>query len=783
MPPGGRGPEGPTDVVRPVRESSVTPEPQLLTHREPDFESSLGLGTDYDQDSLDGDGFESDTEIARLRKKKIMRRVRQASYALLVLMIFGPIVAFFIAYQVVDVPSPTDAVAELNKTVTVQYADGREMTKIAPGNVNRTLVSYEQIPKHVLHAVYSAEDATFETNSGFDLLGIAGAVWNNLTGGSGGGSTITQQYVKQATGNDEKSLTRKGIEIVQAYKMNNTQNKDDIITAYLNTIYFGRGAYGIKAASEAYFNQPDLQQITPQQAALLAGMIQLPGRSSDIEYQQRRWNFVMDQMVNNNWLSRPERANSQFPTPVPPKDNSVAMSPTQRQIWAQVKREIESKGVDMDKVQQQGLTVQTTIDPKAQDLAEATVRQVMEGQPGNLRNALVAVDPETGGVIAYHGYHEAKPGVDYAQSWQNPGSSFKPFDLVALLQQGKGLGEVYDGSSPRQFGNKEIANSEGFNCEKCTVAEAMKKSINTVFADIALNTVGTKAVANAANQAGIPEKIGNNQRCLGGGNCAPPDVNIAIGGGLTEVRPIDMAAAYATFANNGTKHTPHFVKKVYDPESPDEPILPEDTNGTPAFDKNDPNHNTQIAGNVTASLVPVLEGNSTSGGLKCADNRACAGKTGTHQYTSPDGTKTSDNSKAWMVGYAPQISTAVWIGADGVEPIRNSKDKPIFGSGLPGEIWKKFMDAYLKGKERKSFPKVELIGKGADASDSSSSSRKPSSNGSQPGSASGTQNKPTSDSSKPPESSESKPSRTRPSNPFDPPTVGDGVGPDAGPGG
>ncbi|MEV4311564.1 transglycosylase domain-containing protein [Actinocrispum sp. NPDC049592] len=696
-----------TDMLTPLNgRGRAAAEPELLTHREFEDEGY------EDPDSLYDEPYETDEEARRRRRKKIWKRVRRTSYVFLALMIIGPIVAFFVMYQLVDVPDPKALANTLPKTVTVNWGNGQQMTTIAPPDGKRTLVEYKDIPEHVLNAVYAAEDATFRTNSGFDLTGIMRAVWNNLTGGQGGGSTITQQYVKKATENEEKTLTRKATELVKAYKMSNTMSKEDIITAYLNTIYFGRGANGIVAAAKAYYGK-DLKDITKQEAATLAGVIQGPSREvKEPDYPEKRWNYVMDKMIENHWATPQDKA-AGFPQPIESDSASSKMTPDQSLIWQAALRELQSNGIERETITKGGYTVNLTVDPTAQQMAQDAINTTMQGQPENLRQALVAVDPNTGRIIAYYGYNKARGQLDYAgQAWQNPGSSYKPFDLVALLHQGKGLYEVYDGRSNRKFGGATINNSEGSNkCgDQCTVAEAMKQSVNTVFADIAFNTVGTRAVAKAAIEAGIPNNVGAKQIPLEGQNGNPPNVNIAIGGDVYQARPVDMAGAYATFAANGTKHKAHLVQSVIDPASGKTVWEDGSTNLGMAFNKSDPENNAQIARNVTESLLPIPE----SSKIPCDGGRECAGKTGTHGCADTAKTNKSDNCAAWMVGYTPQISTAVWVGSDDNSALWSTvkgQRKIVFGSGLPGLIWQKFMNAWLKGKPKMDFPPLVPIGK------------------------------------------------------------------------
>jgi len=686
------------------------PEPELLTHRELDYD---GDADRFDEPAFEPQrqpdrGYEPDEDAPlsddqRLRRrKKIWRRVRRTSYVGIALLIIGPLVGFFVAYQMVDVRSPESVRQTQGQTVTLQYANKAAMGKVVPqGGENRTLVKYDDIPKDVLHAVYAAEDADFETNPGFDISGVLRAGWNQATGGDGGGSTITQQYVKKSTGNEEKTVTRKALEVVTAYKMNNTYDKKQIITAYLNTVYFGRSAYGISAAAQAYYGK-SLKQVTAPQAALLAGMIQNPSRYKDDEYMQRRWNYVMDQMVSHNWYPADKRKAEKFPQTQPlEKARPEAITGPLAHVKNAVINELETRAdISEEELYQKGFTIRTTIDPRAQRIATQSVHDVLKGEPKNIRPALVAVNPKNGGVLAYYGGDNGV-GLDWAAQRQEPGSSFKPFDLVALLEDGEGLAKTYDGTSDRKFEGREavVRNSDGASCGKdCTVAEAMKRSINTVFYDMAVNTVGTKKVWDAAKQAGITSDLNGKKDDNKG-----PDGNIAIGGGDTQVSTLEMASAYATFAADGMYRAPHLVSQVLWPDgriywqSPDEE--------KPAFDSGNSEKNHQIARNVTESLKPVIEYSR----MECPGEQECAGKTGTHQLGT-----TADNAKAWMVGYTPQISAAVSMGAETPKgkqmPLKNSGGGIVYGSGLPGQVWQEFMDRYLDGKGTEEFGDFEPIG-------------------------------------------------------------------------
>jgi membrane peptidoglycan carboxypeptidase len=499
-------------------------------------------------------------------------------------------------------------------------------------------------------------------------------------------------------------------------------SKEEIITAYLNTIYFGRGANGIEAASQAYFKKP-AKELGASEAALLAGLIQGPSKSENEAYAQRRWNFVMDQMVANGWLPAAERATATFPKPIPKAQAKAEDAGTlSLHIRNRVIDELEARGYDQDRLHQGGFKITTTIDPKAQKMAEESVAEGMKGQTDeSILNALVAVDPKTGGVVAYWGgpdWTKNEQGQDVqAHDWanvpHNPGSAFKAFDLAAWLKMGKGLGETFDGSNNRKFdvggGNyRTIKNAgESSNCgTQCTVAEAMKVSANTVFYDMVINKTKVDPVAKAAKEAGV-ETVDE-----GGTSVLYPDINIALGGGRTVTTAEDMAAGFATFAGEGVRQKQHFVAKLTN--SQDEVEFDETApKGTPAF-SDDADKSKQIAGNITDALEEVVPYSK----LKCPSGHDCAGKTGTQQYDFKDSDPASyrdRNAQTWMVGYTPSISTAVWVGGDGNKPLHDKSGKPIYGRTIAGPIWEDFMSRYLTGKPTEKFGKVKPIGKDARA--------------------------------------------------------------------
>ena len=608
------------------------------------------------------------------------------------------------AYLIVSVPKSGDI--KTAQVSTILASDGSEIAKIVPPEGNRVDVDISQVPVHVRDAVLAAEDRDFYTNPGFSITGFARAVRNNLFGGDiQGGSTITQQYVKNALVGDQRygvgGLIRKAKELVISTKMSQQWSKDEVLQAYLNIIYFGRSAYGISAAATAYFGK-SVDQLTVAEGALLAALIQRPSTldpATNPDGALTRWNWVLDGMVTTGALTQAERDQQVFPQTVSPDDAKTANLTTgpngliQRQV---VNELLELFNIDQQTLNTQGLQITTTIDPQAQQAAVNAVDNALDGQMPEMRAAVVSIDPRTGGVKAYYGGSDAA-GFDFAQAGLPTGSSFKVFTLVAALEQGMGLGFQVD-SSPLKVDEKlTITNSEGESCGTCNIAEALKRSLNTSYYRLMLKLKnGPEDVAEAAHRAGVAESFPGVEHTLSeDGLGGPPAPGVALG--KYETRVIDMASAYATIADSGIYRRPHFVQKVVNAQG--EVLFDaaaEDTTGDRRIEK-------AVADNVSAAMAPIpawSNGHTLSGG------RASAAKTGTHQLGD-----TGANRDAWMVGFTPSLSTAVWVGTvKGDKPLVNSWGGPVYGSGLPADIWKATMDGALQGTDFESFPTPTEVG-------------------------------------------------------------------------
>lgn len=630
------------------------------------------------------------------RKKSPWRIVRRTVYALIALGLIGPLVAFLIAYMVVDVPQPGDL--RTNQVATVFAQDGSSvLATIVPPDGNRTDVKYEQIPEPVRNAVLAAEDRDFYTNPGFSITGFGRALRDNLLGRdtAGGGSTITQQYVKNAMLTSEHTLTRKMRELVISSKMAREWSKEDILAAYLNTIYFGRNSNGIAAAAKAYFDKP-VDKLDVAEGAMLAATIQQPSNldpETNMKGALARWNYVLNGMVDAGNLPAAERATLQYPKVIPlsqAQANTDDNGPNGL-IKRAVVKELEAAGISEQQVNKEGLQITTTIDPKAQQAAVDAVNKNMKGEPAQLRTAVVSVDPHSGAVKAYYGGNNGN-GFDFANAGLPPGSSFKVFGLAANLNLGKPLSQMYD-SSPVTVNGIKVTNVEGEACGVCTIAQALKLSLNTSFYRMEQEMPnGPQTIADMAHKLGIPAEIPGVGKTLTEPDDSGPNMGIVLG--QYQVRALDMASSYATLAASGVYHAQHFVQKVTT------------SGGDTLLDRTNPageqRVSAAVADNVTSAMGPIAA-SSRNHGLK--GGRASAAKTGTAQLGD-----TLENRDAWMVGFTPSLSTAVWVGSENGVKLRGAGGQMIYGSGLPSDIWKATMDGALAGTPNEQFPKPAAVG-------------------------------------------------------------------------
>jgi membrane peptidoglycan carboxypeptidase len=644
---------------------------------------------------------------AKQRRNRWLKAIAAAALGLMLML--GVFVG--VVYASTDVPSP-DSITNKQTTI-VYYSDGvTEMARLSDGE-NRINVTLDQISEPAREAILAAENRNFYSDPGISFTGILRAAWNNLTGSSTqGGSTITQQYVKNAFLSSDQTFSRKFKELFLAVKLDNSYSKDEILENYLNTIYFGRGAYGIEAAAETWFGVK-AADLTAEQAAVLAVLVRSPSYydpESNPEEAQDRWGRVLDGMVEQGWVDAAAREAMQYPAVLPRSGSNAGIpSGPEGLVVNQVLDELRGPGYGYDDIEASGLRVTTTVDKKYQDAAAASVAEVMEGEDEELRQALVAVDPKTGGVLAYYGNKQtssedpAADTTDYAQALKPPGSSFKPYTLATALENGFSVDTRRDGTSPQTFKDRPglpVANSGNVQCAACTLKEAITKSLNTTFYGLAYD-VGAEKVADVARAAaGIPAVWDADdptvpQDLKGFESLSIPKTNDtggSIGIGEYAVRPIQQAVGFATFAAGGVYHPAHFVASIADSTG----AVLKTVDGSAGAQQVIP---ADVASDVTFALEDVAKTSKRA----LDGNRPVASKTGTQ------GLNKTDNSDAWMVGYTPSISTAVWMGKQGAEAIENAQGNIIYGSGLPGAIWQEFMNTVLAGTPEEPLPSKAII--------------------------------------------------------------------------
>ena len=585
-----------------------------------------------------------------------------------------------IAVAMTDVPSPNEVSS--SEATIVYWADGTtELGRL--GEATRRSVPLASVPIEVQNAVLAAEDRTFYEHGGISPLGLGRAIWNNVSGGSTqGGSTITQQYAKNAYLSQDRSWDRKIREALLAFKLETVVSKSQILEDYLNTIYFGRGAYGIEAASIAYFGKP-VTELTTSEGAVLASIIKSPSGLSpeeNLAALKGRWDYVVDAMVEQGWLTPTKRAGASFP--------EIAKAKAGNRLGGQigfllnaVTTELAALGFDETEIQRGGLRITSTFERKAQRAATAAVKQ--EGPTSNtagLRIGLAAIRPGTGRVIAMYG---GKDFVDdqinnATRRFAQAGSTFKPFALAAAVEAGTPLSSMWNGDSPATIKGYTLTNYGDKSYGKVSMLQATERSINTAYVELE-SDIGVEQVADAALRSGIPESTP-------GLNLGQLDLTFVLG--TASPSGLDMANSYATFAASGARATPTVIIKVLGPNGG---LLYEtDPQTTEAFTPD-------VANTVTYALSKVVT--NGTGATALALGRPAAAKTGT----------TDGNRSAWFVGFTPQLATAVLMAKEDEAGIPVSLSGTgglgtVTGGSFPAAIWVAFMKAALGESEQVDFP-------------------------------------------------------------------------------
>ncbi|WPW20241.1 transglycosylase domain-containing protein [Streptomyces sp. HNS054] len=650
----------------------------------------------------------------------------------LCLAFFGGLVAVAgIGYAMVSVPSEENAAA-LSENNVYYWEDGTQMVATGSGQ-NRQNVTLDRIPEAMRWAVISAENKSFYKDSGIDPMGIARALGNMATGGdTQGGSTITQQFVKNTYLTQEQTVSRKFKEMFISIKVGTKLSKDEILQGYLNTSYYGRGAYGIQAAAQTYYGK-DAVDLTPSECAFLAALLKGPtyydpaGNQSidssaspeaNRKRSEERWSWILEQMHNDEHLSAAEyqQATKRYPLPQGRKATKGMTGQVSYLVDTAKRFVLKNSEITEAQFDQGGYQIYTTFEKdKVEALAKAVKKVEKENidpkreKDQHVQFGAATVKPKDGAIVALYGGPGFENGhfVNNADTSGVPvGSTWKPFVLAAAMQHGtyktNGVG-VSPASKYNGNDHLKILNNDGSYVLKkdntpffqenesdkpwgyISLRKAMEQSVNTPFVQLGMD-VGMKKVADVAQKSGILKD-------------SFAGLNASFALGTSTPSAIRMADSYATFAASGKQADPYSVTEVKYRGSE-----------LPGFEKPRVKQAMpeKVANNVTDVLENVIE-NGTAQHAKELGRRA-AGKTGT----------TDENKSAWFVGYTQQLSTAVAMFREDPKSHKllsmngtAGKDS-IHGGDIPTEVWTEFMKIALKGESDPGFPKAEKIGEIAD---------------------------------------------------------------------
>ena len=568
-------------------------------------------------------------------------------------------------------------------TTRIVASDGSTIAELTGGQ-QRQPVKLDQLPPHVTHAVLAAEDSDFYHHGGVDLLAIVRATTSNVRGSSvQGGSTITQQLAKLNYTGSSRTAFRKFKELLYAAKLEQQYSKRELLEHYINQVYFGHGAYGIGAASFDFFGvTPD--KLTPAQAATLAGKIRAPSSldpRADPARVTRRRDQVLHSMRRHHWLSAPELdAAMATPLAVLPAKGLAGQSGAPGGDAAHFVQYVieEASGLDQlggspesrgKQLFTGGYTIRTTLDPKALAAATASIRATL-GRPGDPSTTIVSVQPGDGAVrVLTDGLDTAREFL-VATHQRQPGSSFKPYVYLAMLDAGIDPRSQLDSTAPKTVTGRcsppyTVKNYEGHGGGPMNIDEALANSVNAVFAQVAA-VVGPDAMQRAAESAGIRHEEISPARCP-----------MALGGLYRGVTPVEQAAAYATFAAKGVSAKPYGIVSIDDRSG--HVVYRHTTKTAQAF------RDTEV-GVLNAAMQGVIQhGTGTAARLP---GRPVAGKTGT----------TENSQDAWFIGYTPQLSTAVWVGhPEGAVPMTDVHGITVTGGTFPARIFASYMKSALAG--------------------------------------------------------------------------------------
>lgn len=617
-------------------------------------------------------------------RRWLLPTLKWGSLAFLALFVIGGLGLVW-AYSRTTIPEPNDlASAQLS---IVYYADGKtELGRFSVAEGNRESVPLSKVPKDVQEAHLAAEDRSFYSNNGISIPGILRAVKTSVTGEAQvGGSTITQQYVKNYFLTQDRTLSRKAKEILLSVKIDSQMSKDQILENYLNTIYYGRGASGIQSAARTYFGK-DVSQLTVGEGAVLASIMNAPemydpanGAKAERNL-ENRYAWVLDGMVSQGWLSPQERAKwTELPKINPRRTSTHASGPT-GYITAEVRKQLKAVGLSDKDIDQGGLRITTTIDKKAEDAAVAAMK---DNLPDQVQGGLVAIKPGDGAVVAMYG------GADYAKSQWNSatqailqaGSNFKPFAVLGAVRDGISTKTRFDGNSPQTFQDVTINNFGHVSYGMVDMRRMIGRSINTAF--VALNEqVGPAKTKQAAIDAGIPSDT--------------PGLDTSLTNVLGSSSPhvMDMASAYSTIASQGIRSTPYLVTKVTATASSFSYTAKPQTQR--AFDQ-------EVTADTTDAMTYTVKPGGTATKLQGL-GRPVAGKTGTSE----------ENRSVWFSGFVPQLAVSVGMykpDADGnPTTMTDAEGYNLTGGTIPADIFMDFMQPVLRDVAVVPFPERAGVG-------------------------------------------------------------------------
>ncbi|MFV2171952.1 transglycosylase domain-containing protein [Actinomadura sp. LOL_016] len=605
-------------------------------------------------------------------------------------------IATLLVVMYMQTPIPDEQQADaVRQSSVIEYKDGEVLARVG---MNRTSVPLSSVPKHVQNAVLAAEDRKFWTEPGVSPTGIARAVVTAATGGEvTGASTITQQLARNyfAGLSQERTVTRKLKEIMISIRLGNEEKKEKILELYLNTVPFGRQAYGIQAAARAYFHTT-VDKLTVEQAAMLAAMIQQPsyfvtyGNPTDPAKKKAkealvyRWNYVLKGMEEEGWLEEGKRQAMKFPQ-TQKEWSDVQGGEQSGYLRDRVIRELEALGIPETALESEGLKIKTTFDQDLQAYTDKAVAAIKkENNLGEeIHFGLSAVNPKTGGVIAAYGgpSYQEQQFDDSFQGVVQPGSSFKPIVLATALSQGISLKTTMDGSYRRVINGTPFTNDNRAENGTYSLQKMTEMSINTAYVELG-QKVGLNNVIDMAKKMGMKD--------------APLEPVTSLPLGVIDVSSVTMASVYSTFAANGVHRPVHVIESI------------EKINGDPVKNKDgevvkkNPWGKTEtafeetVARDATAAMRDVVT--KGTGKRAALPDRPVAGKTGT----------TDKHRSAWFVGYTPQLSTAVAMWRQDEKGSRLSLEgigdyDQVYGGSVPADLFKAFMMQAHKGQEVQQF--------------------------------------------------------------------------------